>query len=116
MLLQAGVELAHLTGTALSSLTDYLHRAFQVDISKGGMHEVVVSDETLAAVKTPEDSSKCMWSVNSTPFAQDASDEPLAPIGKFNTQESSNPYPSTLASEQVAKQLKKINLHLWSLR
>lgn len=75
------------------------------------MHEVVVSEGTLAAVKEAENSDRSTWRVSSTLFAHIASDEDLSPIGKFKTQESLKLYPSILAGDQVANQLKKINLH-----
>jgi hypothetical protein len=93
LLIQAGVQLEHLTGGEIAR----------------GFHEVVVSDATTAAVAAARQAGRPLWRVSSTFFAHCRSDESLAPLGHFATRPGAAKY-NTLAGEQVAAELKAISL------
>ncbi len=62
--------------------------------------QVVVSEDTVAAVQAAEAAGRSTWRVSSTVFAHIASDEELRPLGHF-AQDSAGLYPPTLAGIQV---------------
>eukprot|EP00884_Botryococcus_braunii_P005270 jgi/Botrbrau1/14744/Bobra.0108s0087.1 len=79
---------------------------------KAGMHEVVCTEATLAAVDEARKKARSLWRVSSTVFAHVASDEELAPLGHFQQQQGSESYPPTFAGDQVARELERIGLKL----
>lgn len=101
LLLQAGMQLEYLTGGTLMA----------------GFHEVVYTDEVKKIVDTKrgenlkagKDIHK-LWRVSSTLFSQIRQNVTLEPIGKYKTPESIKKYPSILTRDQVAEELKAINL------
>ena len=77
---------------------------------KAGLHEVVISSETLEALECAKVSGKSTWRVSSTFFSHAAPSVTLHPLGRYNTEESRQEYPSIPAGEFVARILKRINL------
>ena len=75
---------------------------------QAGLHEVVISEDTLATLQQHEATGKCTWRVSSTLFGHVASDVVLAPLGRFKTHETLKRYPPLLAGEQVGEVLTKI--------
>lgn len=73
-----------------------------------GMHEVVVSEETAVAARKAMERGKPVWRVSSTLFCHVSSDESLKPLISNGGRE--NQYANVMAGEQVAKELKDIEL------
>lgn len=73
-----------------------------------GMHEVVVSEETADAARKARESGRAAWRVSSTLFAHIGSDESLKPLIGNDGKDSE--YPDIKAGEQVASELKEIEL------
>jgi len=94
LLVQAGLQLEHLTGGAVHA----------------GMHEVVVLDSTVAAAEKAEAKGRPAWRVSSTLFGHVASSQMLRPLGQFATEAACKAYPPISAGEQVLDILKKINI------
>eukprot|EP00249_Psilotum_nudum_P007867 c20879_g1_i1 orf=155-1282(+) len=94
LLIQAGKQLEWLTGGVFTS----------------GMHEVVVSNRTLAAIDTATKCGHSLWRVSSTVFGHIASDAILQPLGHFATSPEANKYPAIHAGEYVELELAAINL------
>ena len=95
LLLQAGRQLAWLTGG---------------DIEEG-MHEVVCSDETLAAVAAARaEEGRSLWRVSSTVFAHVGPDVTLKPIAGQEGAGGVGKYPATSNREFVAAELRQIKL------
>ena len=93
LLLQAGRQLAWLTGG---------------DIEEG-MHEVVCSEQTLAAVERARtDETRSLWRVSSTVFAHVGPDVVLRPIA--GKREACDAYPPTPNREFVAAELRQLKL------
>lgn len=74
------------------------------------MHEVIVAEETIEAVKAAQAEGRSTWRVSSTLFSHIASDELLEPLGNFKTNESLELYPPIHAGDFVSETLKRINL------
>jgi isopenicillin N synthase-like dioxygenase len=94
LLVQAGIQLEHITGGYV----------------KAGMHEVVCTDATVAAVDAAKAAGRSVWRVSSTVFGHLASDAVLEPIGAFATEEAKAKYCSMKVGEQVRKELEAISL------
>jgi isopenicillin N synthase-like dioxygenase len=94
LLLQAGKQFEWMTGGHVMA----------------GFHEVVVVDETLAAVEKAKAENKSLWRVSSTLFSHIASDQVLEPLPMFKDDRSAELYPATLAGDQVKQELEAINL------
>eukprot|EP00897_Mesotaenium_endlicherianum_P007660 jgi/Mesen1/6922/ME000358S06248 len=94
LLLQAGKQLEWLTG----------------GVCRAGMHEVVVTDSTLAAAEAARRRNGSLWRVSSTVFGHVASDAELEPLGHFAQSESAHRYPRILAGKFVEAELAAINL------
>lgn len=95
LLLQAGKQLEWLTGGHV----------------RAGMHEVVVTPETQAAVEAARAAGRSLWRVSSTVFAHVASDATLQPLGHFAQEPGAmERYPPVLAGEQVQRELEAICL------
>jgi isopenicillin N synthase-like dioxygenase len=94
LLLQAGRQLAWLTGGAI----------------REGMHEVVCTENTLQAVKRAKSAGKKhLWRVSSTVFAHLAPHVIMKPmLGEaVDLQEE---FPETLVADYIARELRQINL------
>jgi isopenicillin N synthase-like dioxygenase len=94
LLIQAGKQLEWLTGG------DCL----------AGMHEVVVSKRTLAAIEAARQCGKSLWRVSSTVFGHIASDAILQPLGHFANSPLAQNYPPICAGDFVELELAAINL------
>lgn len=94
LLLQAGKQAEWLTGGYVLA----------------GFHEVVVADETVAAIERAKAAGKSRWRVSSTLFSHCASDKLLQPLGKFATEETLAKYPPTKTGDQVQQELDAIKL------
>ncbi|XP_074302596.1 uncharacterized protein LOC141634269 [Silene latifolia] len=75
-----------------------------------GMHEVVVTDRTLEAIKLASEQGRSLWRVSSTLFAHIASDAVLKPLGPFADSPLASMYPPMCAGKFVEKELAVINL------
>ena len=77
-----------------------------------GFHEVVVAPETVQVINKRKQEGKCLWRVSSTMFGHIASDNILKPVGKFESESStqSEKYPPILAGHHVQAELEAIAL------
>jgi isopenicillin N synthase-like dioxygenase len=75
-----------------------------------GFHEVVVVDETLAAIERAREAGRSLWRISSTLFGHLASDTKLQPLAKFATEEALAAYPPVDVGEQVNQELAAIKL------
>lgn len=82
-----------------------------------GFHEVVYTQEVKDGVLKKLEENKQLgydkhklWRVSSTLFSQIRQNVILEPIGKYKTAETSRKYPPILTRDQVAEELKAINL------
>jgi isopenicillin N synthase-like dioxygenase len=94
LLVQAGVQLEHLTGGYV----------------KAGMHEVVCTPATVKAMEDAKAAGRSCWRVSSTVFGHLASDGVLEPLGKYATEETKAKYGRIKVGEQVKKELEAIAL------
>ncbi|GIL75496.1 hypothetical protein Vretimale_8128 [Volvox reticuliferus] len=93
--MQAGKQLEWLTGGYIMA----------------GMHEVVVTETTLAAVEAARAAGRSTWRISSTVFTHCASDAVLRPLGRFTEQPgSAEAYPAIKAGDQVQRELEAICL------
>ncbi|XP_043693593.1 uncharacterized protein LOC122644058 [Telopea speciosissima] len=77
---------------------------------RAGMHEVVVTDRTMEAIRLAQQQNRSLWRVSSTLFAHIASDAVLKPLGHFADSPLAGQYPLICAGESVEKELAVINL------
>ncbi|CAA3032359.1 Iron ascorbate family oxidoreductase [Olea europaea subsp. europaea] len=75
-----------------------------------GMHEVVVTNRTIDAIKLATAQNRSLWRVSSTLFAHIASDAVLKPLGHFEESPLACNYPPMCAGEFVEQELAVINL------
>ncbi|ONI20306.1 hypothetical protein PRUPE_2G008200 [Prunus persica] len=75
-----------------------------------GMHEVVVTNRTVDAIKLAKEQHRLLWRVSSTLFAHIASDAVLKPLGRFAESSLASKYPAIYAGEFVEQELAVINL------
>ncbi|KAL0425581.1 UNVERIFIED_CONTAM: hypothetical protein Sradi_1092900 [Sesamum radiatum] len=75
-----------------------------------GMHEVVVTDRTIDAIKLASEQNRSLWRVSSTLFAHIASDAVLKPLSHFADSPLASKYPAMCAGEFVEQELAVINL------
>jgi len=94
LLLQAGKQLEWLTGGLITA----------------GFHEVIVAQETLAAIERTRAAGRPLWRISSTLFAHVNSDKLLKPLPPFENEASLTAYPPTLAGKQAEDELKMIAL------
>ncbi|KAF3784577.1 hypothetical protein EJ110_NYTH24127 [Nymphaea thermarum] len=94
LLIQAGKQMEYLTGGECIA----------------GMHEVVVSKRTIAAIEAAQQENRSLWRVSSTLFAHVASDAMLKPLAHFADSPLSNKYPAVYAGDFVEQELAAINL------
>lgn len=94
LLMQAGMQLEHLTGGDVIA----------------GFHEVVVNERTLDVIEQRKAANKTLWRVSSTLFSQIASDQLLQPIGKFANAPRAKNFPPMLTGHQVQRELEAIAL------
>ena len=77
---------------------------------KAGMHEVLHTQQTLAAAEAAQRAGRSLWRVSSTLFAHVASDQILRPLGGFAESEAADAYPPTPAGAYVESELSVIKL------
>lgn len=94
LLIQAGIQLEHLTAGLIQK----------------GMHEVVVTEQACQAARRASEEGRCVWRVSSTLFAHVRSDASLDPLGRFSEGKEAEKYKGVRAGEQVANELKAIEL------
>jgi len=94
LLIQAGKQLEWLTGGAITA----------------GFHEVVVTQETSAALEKAKKEGRSLWRVSSTLFSHVASDNTLKPLPPFVSMKEAQNYCEILAGNQVAEELSMIQL------
>ncbi|XP_040995322.1 uncharacterized protein LOC121241564 [Juglans microcarpa x Juglans regia] len=75
-----------------------------------GMHEVLVTNRTIEAIKLASEQNRSLWRVSSTLFAHVASDAVLKPLGHFAESPVASKYPPICAGEFVEQELAVINL------
>lgn len=75
-----------------------------------GMHEVIVSEETIKSVEKAKAEGKSLWRISSTMFAGVRYDLELKPEGIFKNTESLKKYPPTLALDQCQDEFKAIKM------
>lgn len=75
-----------------------------------GYHEVIYTEEVLAAKEKAVKEGRIPWRVSSTLFSHIRGDVVLEPLPKFKTAESDKKYPPILASAHAAKELEDISL------
>ncbi|KAM1974073.1 hypothetical protein ACFX15_039018 [Malus domestica] len=69
------------------------------------MHEVIVTNRTIDAIKLATEQSRLLWRVSSTLFAHIASDAVLKPLGHFAESPLASKYPPIYAGEFVEQEL-----------
>ncbi|CAN6440482.1 unnamed protein product [Victoria cruziana] len=94
LLIQAGKQIEYLTGGECIA----------------GMHEVVVSKRTIAAIEDAQQGNHSLWRVSSTLFSHVASDAMLKPLDQFANSPLSDKYPAVFAGDFVEQELAAINL------
>ncbi|KAF3452683.1 hypothetical protein FNV43_RR03116 [Rhamnella rubrinervis] len=75
-----------------------------------GMHEVVVTNRTMDAIRQASKQNRSLWRVSSTLFAHIASDAVLKSLGHFAESPDASKYPPICAGEFVEQELSVINL------
>ena len=101
-IIQAGIQFEYLTGGNVLC----------------GFHEVVYTKEVRELVQKiqeeniakPPEQRKILWRVSSTLFSHIRQNVMLQPVGPFKTESSLKNYPPILTRDQVANELKEINL------
>jgi len=97
LFLQAGKQFEHLTAGHVLA----------------GFHEVVISEDTAAAVERARAAGKPLWRISSTCFSHVNSDRILAPVGLFGEgldEETAALFPPIAAGEHVRRELDLIRL------
>jgi isopenicillin N synthase-like dioxygenase len=94
LLVQAGKQLEYVTGGHVQA----------------GFHEVVCNAKTVAVINKKKAAEESLWRVSSTLFGHLQSDNILKPLPPFDTVDANAKYPSTYVGDQVAAELKLINL------
>jgi isopenicillin N synthase-like dioxygenase len=107
LLIQAGLQLEHLTGKHIHS---YHHLIRLGGYVQAGFHEVVVLKDTLEAMEKAKQQGRSLWRVSSTLFLHIATDHELSPLHQFKTKESTLEYPPILAGEKVQRELECLDL------
>ncbi|GER51786.1 2-oxoglutarate (2OG) and Fe(II)-dependent oxygenase superfamily protein [Striga asiatica] len=75
-----------------------------------GMHEVVVTDRTIEAIRLASEQNRSLWRVSSTLFAHVATDEVLRPLGHFADSPLAFKYPPICEGQFIEQELAIINL------
>ena len=82
-----------------------------------GFHEVVYTSEVKEIIEKKKEENKVagydkhlLWRISSTLFSQIRQNVILEPLGKYKNAESIKKYPPILTRDQVAEELKAINL------
>lgn len=75
-----------------------------------GYHEVIVSDETLAAAEKAKAEGKSLWRVSSTMFSTLRYDVTMKPMTRFASLPEAKNYPPISTYKYVEEELKAINL------
>lgn len=101
LLLQAGAQLEYLTGGVL--LSGFHEVIYTEDVEKN-INDKKLENKKLGYVKHK------LWRVSSTLFSQIRQNVILEPLGKYKNEDSSKKYPPVLTRDQVAEELRAINL------
>ncbi|XP_050284010.1 uncharacterized protein LOC126724005 isoform X2 [Quercus robur] len=75
-----------------------------------GLHEVIVTDKTIEAIKQAKEQNRSLWRVSSTFFAHIASDAVLKPLGHFAESPLASNYPPLYAGELMEQEFTFLNL------
>jgi hypothetical protein len=102
LLLQAGAQFEYLTGG--ECLAGY-HEVFYTDETQKKIEELSEENKLLEETKQHK-----LWRVSSTLFGQIRQNVILEPLGKYRNEASIKKYPPILTKDQVAEELKSINL------
>ena len=94
LLVQAGKQMEYLTGGDCMA----------------GLHEVIVTDKTIEAIKQAKEQNRSLWRVSSTFFSHIASDAVLKPLGHFAESPLASNYPPLYAGELMEQELSFLNL------
>jgi len=94
LLLQAGMQFEYLTAGYVLA----------------GFHEVVVNENTVAAIEKAKKENRCLWRVSSTMFSHINSDAILKPLSKWENESTVEQYPPIQTGEFVMNELKAIKL------
>ncbi|KAK9855116.1 hypothetical protein WJX84_010038 [Apatococcus fuscideae] len=94
LFIQAGKQLEWLTGGHVQA----------------GMHEVICTEGTQAAVRTARAEQRSTWRISSTVFGHVQSDQILRPLGHFAQAPAAASYPPIAAGTFVQHELEAINL------
>eukprot|EP00735_Rhodelphis_limneticus_P014339 TRINITY_DN834_c0_g1::TRINITY_DN834_c0_g1_i1::g.25457::m.25457 TRINITY_DN834_c0_g1::TRINITY_DN834_c0_g1_i1::g.25457 ORF type:complete len:355 (-),score=141.07,DIOX_N/PF14226.1/8.8e-08,2OG-FeII_Oxy/PF03171.15/0.065 TRINITY_DN834_c0_g1_i1:468-1532(-) len=94
LLVQAGKQLEYLTGGYVMA----------------GFHEVIVTPQTLEAVEKAKAEGRSCWRSSSTLFSHTASDQTLAPLGHFATDDANTAYPAMPTGAFIARELEVLKL------
>ena len=97
LLLQSGITFEHMTG-------GYIH---------AGFHEVVCTEQTVAAYEKAKSADKITWRVSSTLFANfryDVECEPIKEISHLYTEEQAKMYPKRTAYDILMTELAATNM------
>jgi len=94
LLIQAGQQMEYITGGYI----------------KAGYHEVVVDENTVAAIEKCKEGGSSLWRISSTMFGTCRSDAMLTPFEKFASEPDASKYPPIQAGQQVLNELKSIGM------
>lgn len=103
LLIQAGVQLEYLTGGECLS---GFHEVIYTDDVHNQVQKILKENETISDPAQ----KKIPWRVSSTMFSQIRQNVMLEPLGKYRNGDSLKKYPPILTRDQVAEELKAINL------
>ncbi len=71
-----------------------------------GFHEVVVTENTVAAAEKKRQLGKSLWRVSSTLFSNVRDDVVLRPLDIFKGLKDYNSYPPVLSSDQIEEEVR----------
>jgi hypothetical protein len=103
LLLQAGIQLEHLTGG--ECLAGYHEVVYTKEV-----HELVQKLKKENELIKNEEDKRILWRISSTLFSQIRQNVILEPLGKYKNENSLKKYPPILTRDQVANELKAISL------
>lgn len=119
LLVQAGKQIEHLTGTT----QDAVRKSLQINNEshcppptsaggyvQAGYHEVVNTAQCHEAAAAAIAAGQSAWRISSTMFTTVSSDTVLEPVGHFKAEPTAGAYPAVKAGQQVANELAKIGL------
>ena len=94
LLVQAGKQLEYVTGGHVLA----------------GFQEVVCNAKTVEVINKKKAANESLWRVSSTLFGHLQSDKMLKPLPPFDTVDANAKYPEVYVGDQVANELRQINL------